>query len=103
MLQIRWYARFTLQALWAARHQLAVVYLFAGVAKADPDWLNGSVPAAMLAHPARHWFRRLLSAVAPGLGRNAHLVLGWCVQLPAPPPARPSSSSRAHGRAATPP
>ena len=62
------------------RHQLAVVYLFAGVAKADPDWLSGSVPAGILAHPARRWFRRLLAAAVPGLDQHAHLALAWCVR-----------------------
>lgn len=54
----------------AIRLQLAIVYVYAGIAKLDPDWLSGAVPAGILAHPDRQWVVWLF-------GRHSHRLLGF--------------------------
>ena len=56
--------------LWALRYQLAVAFWYAAVAKMDPDWINGTVPAGILSHPQRQWILKVF-------GNYSHFMIGY--------------------------
>jgi hypothetical protein len=77
----------------ALRVQVGIVYFWAAIAKLDPDWLDGTIPAAILDHPDRRWVASLLGAdVAP-------LAMAWggVGVLLLAPPALVAQSRRIRG------
>ena len=34
--------------IWIIRFQMSIVYFYGGLAKLDPDWLNGMAPKALI-------------------------------------------------------
>lgn len=65
----------------ALRWQLLLVYIWAAVAKFDPDWLNGSIAVGILGHPRRRW---LLELLGPTLARTSLAWGGLLIDLLAP-------------------
>lgn len=61
-----------LWALWLLRFQIAVIYIFAGLAKLNPDWLSGTSWKTLLQGPTRVPFVDLLSE-----WHLANVSLGW--------------------------